>query len=406
MDDRELSVLKAIYFKTDATRLKISISTHMSTVLISGILNNLEEKGYIRKGGKTKTSGGRPSILYSLNPELGYFWGISVNTDSFTVSILDSAAKLVKTVDFKLTLSSDQEEHVDNIISQIVFEIEKLIQRDGIFKKPIYVGISVPGMVDTENGIRQHGLQLTGITGVLLRDILQKRLSIPVYIEDQSRAITMYEMRNGEGKNLQNWVFLYLGSGVGAGIVINGEIYRGHKGMSGEIGHLEVDPGGSRCSCGNIGCIETILSVPSILRQFKERLDEGVMSSLQKYYPKGSEKLDLEKILTAAIEGDKLTQSILFDIGLFLGDACTKLIKILSPEKIIIGGPVSILGDFFKNPIDITFTRLLMPEMLPDKSVGFTRYNHQKTSWGAALGAMDIFWKTLGPDDLSTPESL
>jgi len=404
MDDRELSVLKTIYFKTDATRLKISVSTHMSTVLISGILNNLEEKGYIRKGGKTKTSGGRPSILYSLNPELGYFWGISVNTDSFTVSILNSAAKLVKTVDYKLTLSSDQEEHVDNIISQIVVEIEKLIQSGGFFKKPVYVGISVPGVVDTENGIWQHGLQLTGITGVLLRDILQEKLNIPVHIEDQSRAITMYEMRNGEGKNLRNWVFLYLGSGVGAGIVINGEIYRGHKGMSGEIGHLEVDPGGSRCSCGNIGCIETILSVPSILRQFKERLDEGVMSSLQRYYPKGPEKLDLNKILTAAREGDKLTLAILFDIGLFLGDACTKLIKILSPEKIIIGGPAGILGDFFKNPIDITFTRLLIPEMLPDKSVGFTLYNHQKTSWGAALGAMDLFWNTVGPEDLSMPE--
>ena len=401
MDERELLVLKTIYFEPNPTRMRISELTHMSTVLVSNILRNLEKSGHIRKEGKTKTSGGRPSILYSIDPDIGVFLGISVRTDSFTISVLNTTGEIIKTLDYGLTLSSQPEEHVDNIVSRVSSETERLIQQLKSKYKPLALGISVPGMVDTENGIWQHGLQLTGITGVNLRDILQNRLNIPGYIEDQSRASTLYEMRRGEGRDVQNWVLLYLGNGIGTGIVIRGELYRGHRGISGEIGHLVVNKEGIRCSCGNIGCFETILSVPGILRHFRQRLDEGVMSSLQKYHQNDSDNLSLEKIRNAATERDKLTLSTLFDIGLFLGDACIKLIKILSPEKTIISGPASILGDYFKNPMDITFTRQVMPEMLAGKTVMFAEYEYHHTAWGAAFGAMDSFWENVRIEDLS-----
>jgi N-acetylglucosamine repressor len=393
---KDLAVLKAIHFLETPTRNNISRHANLSTVLISSILSNLEDSDWIYKTGKTTTTGGRPSAIYQFHKDFGCFVGISVKTESFLIIALEAAGKLIQQQEFFLTLSANPSDHIDNIITQLSFELQRFLKQLDTKSSPLAIGISVPGMVDTDAGIWRHGLQVTGIVGVNLKELIEKQFDLPVYVEDQSRATTNFELKNRTDIDKNSFALIYLGTGIGAGIVSNGDLFRGHNGLSAEIGHLIIDKGGIRCSCGNIGCLETIVSVPAIVRTFEERLKEGVISSLQKYKQDDRYLLSIENIQTAADEGDRLTQSTLFDIGLHLGDGCAKTIKFFCPKTLIISGPASVLGDHFRKAIDLVLSRQVMKEMLQGFRYEFAEYQKHHEAQGAAFVAMDFFWQKSG----------
>lgn len=395
LTDKEQKVLQTMYFTESPTRNSISKQAGLSVVLISPILAKLEELSYIQKVGKTVTRGGRPSAIYQLHPSTGYHLGISVNVNSITLVLMNAAEVVIKKENFPLNLSGDPEQQIDKIVDLISREATKVLHRLGNGGKTVSLGCSVPGMVDTENGIWMHGLQVTGISGVNLQSSLESRLNIPVIIEDCSRATTLRELKKGAGKGLNNAVLLYLSSEVGTGIVINGELYRGHKGLSGEIGHLIVEKEGTRCTCGNVGCLETIASSASIIRRFRQKLEDGVISCLQKFILDETIILDLPAILEAARENDKLTLTTLFEIGQFLGDACSKLIKLYSPGTLIISGPVSSLSDYLKESMNIVIKQLVLPEMLEGFNLIFADYTEDHEAEGAALSSMKYFWENI-----------
>jgi predicted NBD/HSP70 family sugar kinase len=252
-------------------------------------------------------------------------------------------------------------------------------------------------MVDTERGVWLHGLQVSGISHIGLREILEQRFHLPVVVEDQARCLALLEGNRGTRRDGQPLLFLLLGSGVGAGILIGGELYRGSRGLAGEVGHLIVEEEGERCSCGNVGCLETVVSEPSILRRFSKRLGEGVISSLQRFNTAGGPALTLEDIREAALADDRLARSTLYEIGNFLGEACAKLVNLYNPRTLAIGGAAGVLGDFFREPIMLRLKHNVIPEMLVDLTIDFIASDRMDDALGAALAAERHFWRTAEP---------
>ncbi|MBA7690861.1 D-allose kinase [subsurface metagenome] len=252
--------------------------------------------------------------------------------------------------------------------------------------------LSLPGMVDTRRGIWLLGLQVSGITHINIAQILEKKLKFPVFVEDSSRSLAFLEMHTGYGKGIRNFVLVYLGLGMGTGIVFNRRIYRGFHGLAGEIGHIVHADNTFRCSCNSVGCLETVVSATGIMRVFRERLKEGVMSSLQQYYTQREENLTLEVILEAARKGDRLAQSTLSEIGSFLGDACAVLIKLFNPQRIIISGHGAIFKDYFREPVQNGIAQQVFPEMLIDYKTVFADYEKNHEAYGAALIAAEHYW--------------
>ena len=168
--------------------------------------------------------------------------------------------------------------------------------------------------------------------------------------------------------------------------------------MAGEIGHLVVEEDGARCSCGNIGCLETVISSSSILRRFQKRLSEGVISCLQKY--REDKDLTLEVIHEAATAGDRLAQSTLSELGTLLGDAVSKIIKLYNPRTLVIGGPASILGEHLREPMWNKVRQKVIPEMLVDLTVELAPSQPREEAIGAAYLAERRFWKLANEESI------
>jgi predicted NBD/HSP70 family sugar kinase len=390
----EIRALRAIFSQYRPTRSSIARQTRLSLVKVSSILQELEKRDYIEKTGKTKATGGRPASLFQLKAAVGISLGVSIAPESFQIVGIDGSKSRRIEERHPLVLPADSEKHVDSIVEQVSAALMRITEQEG---QPIVsVCIALPGMVDSRRGIWLLGLQVTGITHIEIAQMFEQRLRVPVYAEDASRALTTLEMHRNRGKrSLENFILVYIGLGLGTGIVINGRIYRGYHGLAGEIGHLEHAGNAYRCSCNNVGCLETVVSTQGILRVFRDRLKEGVRSSLQRTTLENGPRLSLEGILEAASEGDRVTQSTLGEIGVFLGDACATLIKLFNPQRLIISGPGSMFKDYFRNPVEQVIRQRVLPEMLADYRTVFADYADNHEAWGAALLAMKCYLNKL-----------
>lgn len=387
----EIRAARAIFSLQHPTRSSIARQTRLSLVKISSILGELEKKEYIEKVGKTKTTGGRPAYIFQLKPTIGVSIGVSIAPDCFEILGIDGSKSVGIEERHPLALPADPEKHVDSIVEQVASVLKKKIARQPDGQPVVSIGIALPGMVDSRRGIWLLGLQVTGITHINLAGMFEEQLQVPVYIEDVSRTLTVLEMYRNRGKKIRDFVLVYIGLGLGTGIVINGRIYRGFHGLAGEIGHIEHADNTYRCSCNSVGCLETVVSTAGILRVFQDRLKEGVRSSLQKTTIENGPGLSLEEILAAADGGDRVAQSTLGEIGVFLGDACATLIKLFNPQALIISGPGSIFKEYFRDPLQQVIQQRVLPEMLEDYQTVFADYRANHEARGAALLAMKCY---------------
>ncbi len=393
-ENKELKVLQSIFFLKTPTRAEIAAYTGTSAVSVTALLNRLQQKGLVERTGKTQNRSGRPSAIYGLASCVGYSIGVALDTCSFRISAVDPRFSVLWEGEFPLSLSSNPAEHLSDITRAVSTELKKAMSSpDLLERRPLAIGMSMPGMVDTERGVWLQGLQVSGITHIHLRTTMERSFGIPVVVESTARCLAFLTARRRWPEGAHDLVYLALGSGVGTAIIIGDEPYLGSHGLAGEAGHLVVEEvGGERCACGNIGCLETVASRPGIIRRFQRRLAEGVISSLQYLLVKGS-SLTLEAIREAALSGDRLARSTLFEIGAFLGDACSKIVTLYNPRVLVIGGQAALLGELLREPIWAAIRRSVLPEMLEDFSLDVAAPGPHDEALGAALLAERRFWK-------------
>ena len=207
------------------------------------------------------------------------------------------------------------------------------------------VSVVVPGSVHAQTRAIVNAPNVPAIVDFGLAEALETRLQHPVVIENDANAAALGEMWQGAARGCRTIVCLTLGTGVGSGIVLNGDLWRGADGTAGEIGHTSVDPfGGVQCKCGNIGCLEVCASATAIVRMTRERLPTHSGSSLNSL---PSDKLTAEAIAEAAASGDEFAQAIFQRVGTYLGIAAANIVNTLNPEMIVIGGGVSAAFELF-----------------------------------------------------------
>ena len=391
----EIETLKILYKKGEKSKSEIAKYTQLSTFVVSSTLERLKSKSFVKGTPGVSSKRGRPSSFYSLNPEAGYFLGISADIKSFNVILIDSLSGIIKKENHSINIPFVKSNNNLNIfLNKILFIIDDFIKNNSSFGRKIKaIGLGVPGIIDSDSGIWLRGLRISGIKNINIREIIQEKYRIPVFIDDVAATVTHYEKVIGRGKNVDNFFLIHLGFGLGGTIVINKEIYRGTHGFAGEIGHLIVEPSGYRCHCGNIGCLETVASMDGILRRFNDKMNELVVSKMHSHDFYKKQVKTLEDILILARKGDKFTHSVLYEIGSFLGDACSNVILFFNPEKIIISGPNVILADYLRDAINFRIKNRVISEMLSDFELIFSDYSQEYEAYGAALMASEIYWK-------------
>jgi ROK family protein (putative glucokinase) len=277
-----------------------------------------------------------------------YIIGIDLGGTKISGAISNEYGKILH----EITVQTLAKEGADAVVGRIKGVIRELMDHQrAVSEEIIGVGIGSPGPLDAKKGIIVNAANLPGFVNLPLVDLIEKEFKVKAYIENDANAAALGELWFGAGRGCKNFVFITVSTGVGSGIIINGDIYQGNTSNAGEVGHMTLEPEGPRCNCGNYGCLEALASGPAIERIANERLAKCGDSMLNNY-----KKVTSKEVFEAAAKGDKLANEVVSYCMNYLGIGMANVVSLLDPEKIIIGGGVSKAGavvfDTIRNVID------------------------------------------------------
>ncbi len=238
-----------------------------------------------------------------------------------------------------------------SVIDRLFSAIDSLVNLNSM--KPSQLGsisIAAAGGINLDRGLVTISPNLPGWSDIPLRDIVQERFHISTFLVNDASAAALGEHRFGVGRRVDNLIMLTVGTGIGGGIIINGELYNGSCGSAGEIGHMTIDINGPRCACGNTGCLEVLASGTAVAREAVRRIEKGEKSSLVDVVQGKLQDITAENVGAAAQGGDILSLDVISTAATYLGIGMVNLVNIFNPEMIVVGGGMAKLGDLLLNP--------------------------------------------------------
>ncbi|MBW3560960.1 MAG: ROK family protein [Actinobacteria bacterium] len=346
---RELNrtlVLDVIKQRSPVSRASIARETSLAKPTVSAIVEDLVGEGLVREVGvgPTASGGGRPPILLEFNARSQFLVGVQIGVRRTNLVIADALGQEMDRVEINTPpgLSS-------KALGAIADQIEQLIRRSGAARKRLAaVGVCLPGLVDMHTGTCLLAPNLDW-HDVPISDLLSDALGVPVSVVNTSHAAAVVETIEGAAHGAENVVLLYVGRGVGAGVISQGRLLHGSFGLTGEIGHCHVPGATTRCNCGKIGCLETLTDGPAIVRAAVAALEAGRDSKLG---ASPASDLSAKDVADAAADGDELAIEILADAGRRLGLAASWLINLFNPEVLLVGGGVAEAGQPLLGPLE------------------------------------------------------
>ena len=249
---------------------------------------------------------------------------------------------------YSLTLADEGPRPIINRLSSAVAEI--IAQAKLKTSDVAGIGIAAAGIIDTKEGIVTTSPNLPGWRDVPLRDIIAERLGLITYLINDASAAALGEHRFGAGRGVDNLIYLTVSTGIGGGIIIDGELYLGADGCAGEIGHMIIETHGPQCNCGKFGCLEALASGSAMTKESVRRLNQGEKSSIIRLVDGRLESITAETVSLAARKGDSLACDIVARAATYLGIGLANLVNIFNPELIVIGGGVSKMGNMLLAP--------------------------------------------------------
>lgn len=307
----------------------------LSAATIKRLVEELLREGIVREQTirPPRMSRGRRSAFIELNGGYAHSMGFRISPGVMHYAVLDLAGRPLTEGTVEGSLVGP-----DGVIRRIVSCVRSLRREIGTQEngKFLGIGVAVAGVVDAPRGFVHFCPNLPGWENTQLMDRLKERLSVPVIVDEDVRCMTLAEKRYGTGHNHATFLYVYIGRGVGAGILLENRIYRGTNGMSGEFGHITVKENGPLCNCGNRGCLETIASWDGIIRRTEQMINSNVYTTLGR----PNELLDVQSIALAAHDGDKLANMIIHETGESIGTATAALVNIFDPGLVVLGGEV------------------------------------------------------------------
>lgn len=286
--------------------------------------------------------------------------GVDVGGTSIKMAFINLMGDII----YSWEIDTDKRERGRYIPVDIARSIDKeLNELNQTKSKLIGIGIGAPGPVNEQDGSIEIAINL-GWENFPLQNILERETSLPVVVDNDANIAAIGEMWKGAGEGAKNLICVTLGTGVGGGIIVNGEIVRGANGAGGEIGHItSVPKDGSPCNCGKTGCLETVASATGITRLALEELaSTNRISKLRDPYDT-HQTVTSKLVFDAVKEGDEIAKQVIDQVAFYLGLAIANLANGLNPEKIVIGGGVSKAGHALLTPLKEQFSQFAFPRV-------------------------------------------
>ena len=346
---KNINLKKAVisYFANigNATIADLCKEFNLSIPKITNLLNDLMLDGMVQDNGKIDSSGGRKPNLYGLIPDSVVFIGVDVRKNYINIGLTDLSKNIIKISEKLPYKLENNKESLESLCALI----NKFIKEAPVPKEKILgIGINLSGRINHKSG---YSYSFFYFEEEPLAKIIEAKVGIAVFLENDTRAMACGEFSTGGiAKGEKNVLFLNLDYGLGLGILVDGQLYYGKSGYSGEFGHIPIFDNEILCHCGKKGCLETEASGWALTRMFKEKLKEG-SSSILTATKKNIDDIQMEDIITAANNDDVLAIELIGKVGANIGRGIAMLINLFNPELVILGGSLSTTKEYIRLPI-------------------------------------------------------
>lgn len=383
-DSYKRNIIKHLYFSGQLSCAELSQLTDKSLPLTTKVLNELIEEGSVQELGYALSTGGRRPQTYSLKSDLMYVVAVAMDQLITRMAIVDMRNNLigeVEKVELKLNNNPKAAEELRK-------NILKFIEKSTIPKSKIAgIGIGMPGFIDVLKGINHSFLKISEDSIV---SYIESEVGLPVLIDNDSSLIALAELRLGEAKNRQNVMVININWGVGLGMILNGELFRGYNGFAGEFSHIPLFTNNKMCSCGKSGCLETETSLLVVAEKAVEGLKKGKVSRLKNLVLENIEET-AAAIMDAADKGDKFAVELFSEAGYNIGRGVAILIHLLNPELIVLSGRGAGVGKLWLAPIQQAINEHCIPKIAENTEIKISSLGFQAELIGAAALVMENF---------------
>lgn len=357
----------------------LSKDLDVSVPKVTSLVNELIQEGLIKDYGKIESTGGRKPNLYGIVPDSAFFIGVDVKQSHINIGLSDLQKNLVKVsekLDYKLDNTPESLEALCGYIQDFIAGLN--VPSDRV----LGIGINLSGRINYTTG---HSYSFFHFDESPLAEIIQGRVGIPVFLENDSRAMAYGEFCAGAVEEEKDVLFLNLDYGIGVGILFDGQVYYGKSGYAGEVGHMPFFDNERICHCGKKGCLETEASGWALKRMFREKLAEGsssVLTSTKKIRP---EDITMDDIIEAALNDDVLAIELIARVGENLGRGIAALINVLNPELVVLGGSLIKTGDYLYLPIKTALNKYSLSLVNNDSQLKMSKLGERAGILGACL---------------------
>jgi len=377
-------IIKELYFGGRLSCSEVAERIDKSFPLTARMLNELIEDGLVIERGYAASTGGRKPVMYSMKPDVMYMVAVALDQLITKIALIDLSNQYVG----EITKTDIPLAGNPKALSTLTDKIDEFINNISVDKEKIIgIGIGMPGFVDAIKGANYTFLQTTGAT---INQFISEKVKLPVFIDNDSSLIALAELRFGAAHNKRNAMVINASWGVGLGLILNGELFRGHNGFAGEFSHIPLFLNNKMCSCGKSGCLETESSLLVVIEKAQKALHDG-KPSLLNGLPANRVEQACEMIIDAAGKGDKLAVELLSEAGYNIGRGVAILIHILNPEVVVLSGRGSLAGKIWQAPIQQALNEHCIPRLCANTEIKVSEFGYHAELIGAAALVMEHF---------------
>ncbi len=367
------------------SRVDIAQQLGITRAAISPIVNDLIALGIVREAQpRPLRNGGRPARLLEINPGYGNVIGIDLGASHMSLLIANVAAEVL----YEQEIPSNIAEGPQPILDQMDHLVQESLRHSGLpWESILAIGVGVPGPIDTVSGTVISPPIMPGWDRYPIRKTLETRWGRPVSLNNDAELGAIGEWAFGAGRGERFLAYIKAGTGIGAGLLLDGKIYHGATGSAGEIGHITIDENGPQCSCGNYGCVEAYAGGKAIARAAREAIQKGIRTQLSSL---PLETITAKDVAEAARRGDLLAQQIIAQAGEHLGIAIAGLVNLFNPTAVVIGGGVAQIGDLYLEPVRHTVQKRSLPASARMVRITTALLGRRSSAMGAVVQAISL----------------
>lgn len=377
------ATVRALFFAQEATCNDLSHAVEKSVPIVTKTIGELIQTGWIEERGYATSSGGRKPMLYALKRQQCYLLAVSMNRLGLKMAILDMANNVVGNIQKQDLVLAKKED----ALPELIVLLKNFLQTAPMQPNDIIgVGISMPGFINSESGVNYSYLRPPGQE--TLGQYISHQLQLPVYIDNDSSTLALAELRFGAARDSDVAMVLNIGWGIGLGMIVHHQLFRGYTGFAGELSHIPIFDNDIMCECGKKGCLETEATLLVISKKAIEIVQSGAATTL----PQESDVYKMsDALMEAANQGNQEAIALISQMGYKIGKAIAILIHIENPELIVLSGRGALVGKYLLTSIQQALNTYCIPRLAKNTKLEISSLGANADLIGAAALVMENF---------------